>query len=67
LVGNKSLRAVAVETLSRRCSKCEYKVNHTDNICSKNYDGSSKGMEAKGAFQNVRLLFEDKIVIIDTS
>jgi hypothetical protein len=67
LVGNESLRAVALETLSRRCSKCENNITHPDNIYSKNYKGSLKGMEAEeGALQNVRILFEDKDIIIET-
>ena len=65
IIGNASLRAVAVECLSRRCSKCEYKITHPSNVCSKNYAGSSKGMEAEGALRNVQLLYEEKDIIIE--
>jgi hypothetical protein len=66
LVGNESLKTVAVECISRRCSKCERKKVHPFYVCSKNYEGSSKGMEAEGALRNVRLLYEQKEVFIET-
>jgi hypothetical protein len=61
IVANASLQAVAVECLSRCCSKCEYKIAHPLSVCSKNYEGYSKGMEAEGALCNVRILHEEKI------
>jgi hypothetical protein len=66
IVGNESLKAVAVECLSRRCAKCERKKIHPVFVCSKNYEGSSKGMEAEGALRNVRLLYHQKEVFIET-
>jgi hypothetical protein len=66
LVGNESLKAVAVECISRRCAKCERNSVHPFYLCSKNYEGSSKGMEAEGALRNVRLLYEEKDVFIVT-
>jgi hypothetical protein len=66
LVGNESLKTVAVECISRRCSKCEREKAHPENICPKNYVGSSKGMEPEGALRNVKLLYEEKDVVIQT-
>jgi hypothetical protein len=66
IVGNESLKTVAVECLSRRCSKCEHNKIHPLFVCPKNYEGSSKGMEAEGALRNVRLLYNEKNVFIET-
>jgi hypothetical protein len=53
LVGNAMMKCVAVEVMSKRCSKCEKGIIHQPCFCPKNYGGSSKGMEATGAIQNV--------------
>jgi hypothetical protein len=53
LVGNATMKCVAVEVMSKRCSKCEKGIVHLPCFCPKNYDGSSKGMEATGAIRNV--------------
>jgi hypothetical protein len=66
IVENKSLKAVTVECISRRCAKCARNKVHPFYVCSKNYEGSSKGMEAEGALQNVRLLYQKKEVFIET-
>jgi hypothetical protein len=65
--GSESLKAVTVEYLSRQCAKCKQNKVHPFYVCSKNYEGSSKGMEAEGALQNVRLLlYNQKEVFIET-
>jgi hypothetical protein len=66
LVGNASMKCVAMECMSRRCAKCESNKQHPTYLCSKNYEGSSKGMEAEGALRNVRLLYEAHDVFIET-
>jgi hypothetical protein len=53
LVGNKTLKCVAVACMSKRCAKCERNKEHLPEMCSKNYEGSSKGMEPTGALRNV--------------
>ena len=60
LVGTETGRVVAVHVMSKRCAKCESGKTHEEgDACSKNYDGSSKGMEATGAIQNVLKLFNE--------
>jgi hypothetical protein len=57
IVGNKTLKCIAVACMSKRCQKCEGDKDHLPEMCSKNYEGSSKGMEALGALRNVMGLF----------
>jgi hypothetical protein len=66
LVGNETLTCVAVETMSKRCIKCERKITHNVDFCPRNYDGSSKGMEAVGAIRSVTRLFDTLGVYIRT-
>jgi hypothetical protein len=57
-VGNRTGLVVALHHMSKRCIKCEIgekqgRENVQDrNVCSPNYHGSSKGMEAHGALQS---------------
>jgi hypothetical protein len=54
-VGNRSGLVVALHYMSKRCIKCEIGEKtgidkpHDPLVCSRNYTGSSKGMEAHGA------------------
>jgi hypothetical protein len=59
ITGNMTKRVLAACPMSRRCAKCEHDKEHPKELCSKNYDGSSKGMEAYGASQNVNRLFDN--------
>jgi hypothetical protein len=63
LVGNATMKCVAVEVLSKRCIKCEKGNDHQPFFCPKNYDGSSKGMEATGAIRNVISLHNQSVFI----
>jgi hypothetical protein len=57
------MKCVAVEVLSKRCIKCEKGNDHQPFLCPKNYDGSSKGMEATGAIRNVIRLHNQSVFI----
>ena len=46
MFGNKTKKIVSCYPMSKRCAKCEQNIPHSKECCSKNYDGSSKGMEA---------------------
>ena len=46
MFGNKTKKVVSCFPMSKRCAKCEKNIPHEQDFCSKNYDGSSKGMEA---------------------
>jgi hypothetical protein len=48
--------------MSRPCSKGE-STPHDKQVCSKNYDGGSKGMEAYDAVENVNSLFPNKCYV----
>jgi hypothetical protein len=68
MLGNQTKLAIAVEAMSqvcRVCSKCRLGQPHEDSFCPKNYDGSSKGMEAEGAARIARRLFEKYEVFIE--
>ena len=45
--------------MSTVCIKCTKGTIHDKDVCAKNYEGSSKGMEASGAVKIVTRLFED--------
>ena len=55
--GLRSNLPIGVEVMSSICIKCSKGHLHTADICSKNYTGSSKGMEAAGAAKIVCRLF----------
>jgi hypothetical protein len=46
--------------LNKRCSSCEKGKEHEPEDCSKNYVGSSKGMEADGVERRVKELWNTK-------
>jgi hypothetical protein len=68
-VGNRSGLVVALHYMSRRCAKCEIgelqdKDNpHDKSVCSRNYTGSSKGMEAHGALKSCLHLHLNRNVV----
>ena len=64
MLGNRTKLVIAVEAMSQVCSKCRKGTPHEDSLCPKNYDGSSKGMEAEGAARIARRLFESHKVFI---
>ena len=46
--------------MSKRCGRCESgKPHEIGDACPKNHDGSSKGMEATGAIENVVNIFNE--------
>ena len=47
--GNKTQLTIEIEQMSQYCVKCQKQIPHDPAICSKNYTGSAKGMEARGA------------------
>jgi hypothetical protein len=70
IVGNRTKKVIACHYMSRRCAKCELEMkaaekanlpkpvtkDHDEDLCPRNYDGSSKGMECNGSFENVNEL-----------
>jgi hypothetical protein len=65
MLGNQTKLVIAAEAMSQVCSKCRKGQPHEDSLCLKNYDGSSKGMEAEGAARIARRLFEKYKVFIE--
>jgi hypothetical protein len=63
-IGNKTLKYIVVACMRKRCSKCEHKTEHLPELCSKNYEGSSKGMEVTGALRKVLHLFKSLDVYV---
>jgi hypothetical protein len=57
--GLRSALPIGIEAMSTVCIKCTKGTEHDDVLCPKNYEGSSKGMEAMGAVRIVRRLFEN--------
>jgi hypothetical protein len=49
MIGNRSKLIIAIYPMSQTCRKCQLNLPHADNLCPKNYEGSSKGMESTGA------------------
>jgi hypothetical protein len=49
MLGNQTKLVIVFEAMSQVCSKCPKGQPHEDSLCPKNYDSSSKGMEAEGA------------------
>jgi hypothetical protein len=64
MLGNQTKLVIAVEAMSQVCGRCRKGVAHEDLVCSKNYDGSSRGMEAEGAARIALGLFETYMVFI---
>jgi hypothetical protein len=70
-VGNRSGLVVALHYMSRRCAKCEIgetsdkAAPHDPALCSRNYTGSSKGMEAHGALHSCLHLHKNRNVVWD--
>jgi hypothetical protein len=58
MLGNRTKLVIAVKAMSQVCSKYGKGQPHEDSLCPKNYDGSSKGMEAEGAARIAHGLFE---------
>jgi hypothetical protein len=71
-VGNRTGLVVALHYMSKRCHKCEAgekagKTNpHDNDVCSRNYHGSSKGMEAHGALASCLKLHHHHNVVYET-
>ena len=47
--GLRSALPIGIEPMSTVCIKCTKGTIHDKDVCAKNYEGSSKGMEASGA------------------
>ena len=59
-LGLRSQLVLELEPMSSICSSCARGVEHQDNLCPKNYDGSAKGMEACGAARIAERLFANE-------
>jgi hypothetical protein len=53
-------RFIGVQLYNNNCVKCKLGKSHDGLMCSGNYDGSSKGMEATGAEKVILDFFEDE-------
>jgi hypothetical protein len=51
---------IGIESMSSACIKCSKHIEHDADICPRNYEGSSKGMEASGAAKIVNRLFQNE-------
>ena len=58
IYGAKSKKIIALHTMSRAYAKCSNNNTHHPFLCSKNFHGLSKAMEAHRAAVNVNTLFE---------
>ena len=70
LIGAMTGLVLAVHVMSKACSKCGTGKDHEDLLCPKNWESSSKAMEAHSAIENVTFVFYCynvycKIVVID--
>jgi hypothetical protein len=71
MVGNRSGEVVALHYMSKCCSKCEKETKtfrsreHDDSICSQNYFGCSKEMEAHDALESVTYFHEKHVVVME--
>jgi hypothetical protein len=65
MMGNQTKLVIAIKSMSQVCSQCWKGVAHQDLLCPKNYDGSSKGMEAEGTARTCRRLFKTEAVLIE--
>jgi hypothetical protein len=62
---NRSGLTISLEPMLMTCVPCENNTPHHTNVCSHNYEDSSKGMEATGASRRlVQHLFADGMVYI---
>jgi hypothetical protein len=64
-VGNESGLVVGMQYFSKRCEKCERNITHEKEFCSRNYVGSSKGMEATGAIKTLKYLHLNHQIIYE--
>jgi hypothetical protein len=72
MVGNRSKKVIAVHYMSKRCVKCETEEKngqstkqHEESVCSRNYRGSSKGMECHGLLKSTLDLFLEKNCVLE--
>ena len=68
LIGDRTGKVLCYKNYSKSCKQCQSdeKTNKTTvHDCSKNYDGSSKGMEAHGLFDCVLDLWKDTKLVVD--
>ena len=66
IIGCRTHNVIALFVMSRSCAKCDNNNEHDDDLCSRNFSGSSKSMEAYGAARNVRWLFENYNCYVQT-
>jgi hypothetical protein len=64
LVGNHLSRVVTLECMSKHCCKYKLSLDHGTIFYPKNYDGSSKGIEAVGALRNRNIRKNGSKVIV---
>jgi hypothetical protein len=61
-MGLRAQLPIEIEPMSSVCIKCTKGIQHEVDVCSKNYEGSAKGMEAVGAARTVKRLFSNEDV-----
>ena len=66
IIGCRTHNVIALFVMSRVCSKCDQNNKHSSDLCPKNFTGSSKAMEAFGAAQNVKWIFENYNCYVQT-
>ena len=66
LIGGRTKKVLGIKEFSKVCRKCELDTIHEEELCPKNYEGSSKGMESTGAVQNVLEIFNNYNAYVHT-
>jgi hypothetical protein len=70
-IGNRTGKVVALHYMSKRCVKCELEKKHNkskqhdEGVCSRNYHGSSKGMESHGALKSIVQLHQKNNCVME--
>ena len=62
--GNQSLLCLAIHFMTLRCNKCDRKKEHSKEECNKNFEGSSKSMESKGALICIKKIHRSGITFV---
>jgi hypothetical protein len=60
--GNQSGLIIGLEPIPMTCLSCQNNKSPHADVCSHNYEGLSKGIEATGAARLVKWLFAEGIV-----
>ena len=66
MFGQLTKLVVAFYYMSKVCAKCKLATEHGKPLCSRNHEGSSKGMEADGGLQNVMSIYDNYPAYVGT-